>query len=669
MRSTSTDSTPMEHQLAYNINNTPNYPPSSAPPYYDSPTSYSLNTTYNQGYLPHQSVSVPRSPTYPSSRWSQVQQLQNYSSAQPLPPQQQWTTPSPTYPIAQLPPLLPHTHTSPSMNNTNHRPGPYSNTLTTGPPWQAPSGGYEVYRAPSPASYGMYSANVSRNTGAGNVGAGLLPTNTSLTSPNVTHDVVPPPKRRISPGSVKGGDQYNPATSSGRGTGNRPSGILECSSCGATASPEWRKGPSGKKELCNAYVLLAMYSDYLISHRYLIFRCGLRYARSRAKKDGTGSGQGRTKKAGKVDVHEKAGPHHVVGGNGSTNGFDLKRTIRAKHGGSPGGRMSPPFATIAAAGGSPGYVSTIMRRSFGSGSEYGTPGTPPSASGSDGGQHGHVPYTPFATGATGEVRTQNGNTVTPSPSPPAPASISVPSTSASGSFGLSTSSASTSSALGTSGASTLTSTSTLPQIESAQDNNFIHYHPPSQQHDRVIPPLSVHPHSYSHSQLHSPQGSQSHPPHFSPVGSINSTGQAHYVHTYTARPSPLSQANNIVTGPAAGPLTPLSVPSSATEGADGTGLSNGTQLPPLAYMDRLVGSNSSNGPNYTNHASSLGEAGAVKVEFADSQAQGNRGSGNAELGGGGTSAGREPLTPLSAESPFGPGVGGRHGRRLVLGGQ
>ncbi|EKM78736.1 hypothetical protein AGABI1DRAFT_29371, partial [Agaricus bisporus var. burnettii JB137-S8] len=234
MRSTSTNSTPMEHQLAYDVDNSPNYPPSSAPPYYDSSTSYSLNPTYNQGYLAHQSIPISRSPpTYPSSRWPQTHQNQNYSTTQPLPTQQHWT-PSPTHTITSLPP---HTHTSQSMSNNNNRPGPYSNTLTSGPSWQAPPGGYE--------------------------------------------DVVPPPKRRISPGSVKGGGQYNPATSSGRGTGNRPSGILECSSCGATASPEWRKGPSGKKELCNA--------------------CGLRYARSRAKKDGGagGPGQGRKKKAEK----------------------------------------------------------------------------------------------------------------------------------------------------------------------------------------------------------------------------------------------------------------------------------------------------------------------------------------------------------------------------------
>lgn len=57
-------------------------------------------------------------------------------------------------------------------------------------------------------------------------------------------------------------------------------GVLKCSSCKATSSPEWRKGPSGKKELCNA--------------------CGLRFARSRAKKDGNNLTQRRRKDKGIV---------------------------------------------------------------------------------------------------------------------------------------------------------------------------------------------------------------------------------------------------------------------------------------------------------------------------------------------------------------------------------
>ncbi|KAG9122328.1 hypothetical protein FRC07_001357 [Ceratobasidium sp. 392] len=48
--------------------------------------------------------------------------------------------------------------------------------------------------------------------------------------------------------------------------GGPPPGVMRCSSCKSETSPEWRKGPSGKKDLCNA--------------------CGLRYARSKQKKDG-----------------------------------------------------------------------------------------------------------------------------------------------------------------------------------------------------------------------------------------------------------------------------------------------------------------------------------------------------------------------------------------------
>ena len=37
-----------------------------------------------------------------------------------------------------------------------------------------------------------------------------------------------------------------------RGGGRPPPGVPKCASCGMTNSPEWRKGESGKKDLCNA---------------------------------------------------------------------------------------------------------------------------------------------------------------------------------------------------------------------------------------------------------------------------------------------------------------------------------------------------------------------------------------------------------------------------------
>ncbi|TFK47861.1 hypothetical protein OE88DRAFT_753790 [Heliocybe sulcata] len=68
---------------------------------------------------------------------------------------------------------------------------------------------------------------------------------------NEANDVVPPPRhasRRASP-SNSTRDSYG---GGGRSTGHPPVGIAKCSSCKATQSPEWRKGPSGKKDLCNA---------------------------------------------------------------------------------------------------------------------------------------------------------------------------------------------------------------------------------------------------------------------------------------------------------------------------------------------------------------------------------------------------------------------------------
>ncbi|KAI0671612.1 hypothetical protein C8Q78DRAFT_1069248 [Trametes maxima] len=77
--------------------------------------------------------------------------------------------------------------------------------------------------------------------------------------PSPPADLVPPPRS----GRRGSKEQY---TNGGRGTGNPPVGVTKCASCKVTHSPEWRKGPSGKKDLCNA--------------------CGLRFARSRAKKEG-----------------------------------------------------------------------------------------------------------------------------------------------------------------------------------------------------------------------------------------------------------------------------------------------------------------------------------------------------------------------------------------------
>ncbi|KAH9928603.1 uncharacterized protein B0H18DRAFT_1094113 [Fomitopsis serialis] len=91
--------------------------------------------------------------------------------------------------------------------------------------------------------------------------------------PSPGSDTVPPSRVTHRRGSNNSREQYG---NGGRSTGNPPMGVPRCSSCKVTQSPEWRKGPSGKKDLCNA--------------------CGLRYARSRAKKEGGPSQQSRRRK-------------------------------------------------------------------------------------------------------------------------------------------------------------------------------------------------------------------------------------------------------------------------------------------------------------------------------------------------------------------------------------
>ncbi|KIY43960.1 hypothetical protein FISHEDRAFT_77882 [Fistulina hepatica ATCC 64428] len=102
---------------------------------------------------------------------------------------------------------------------------------------------------------------------------------------------VPAPRRRVSPGTQR---EYN------RSTGNRPVGVLKCTSCKATSSPEWRKGPSGKKELCNA--------------------CGLRYARSKAKKEG--HEQNRRRKEKSIAKRQSATPPVSAQGGYMQRGYD-----------------------------------------------------------------------------------------------------------------------------------------------------------------------------------------------------------------------------------------------------------------------------------------------------------------------------------------------------------
>jgi hypothetical protein len=96
-------------------------------------------------------------------------------------------------------------------------------------------------------------------------------------------------------------------------------------------------------------------------------------------------------------------------------------------------------------------------------------------------------------------------------------------------------------------------------------------------------------------------------------------------------------------------------------------MSGGMQLPPLAYMDRHVQSGSTSGPGHGHHGYNM------KFEYGTPESESPSGGGQQQQHGppgfgAASSMGREPLTPLSAESPIGPGVGRNHHRRTILGG-
>jgi len=208
-RSTASPTATMQ-QLGYSGANYPHSPQSSS--YYEQ-GSYSLppltSTTpsYSASY-------TPQAAGYAPQRWSQGGESQS---------SYQWGTPSPAHSASPLPPTV-----------SNLRSGSYPSQQNQ--QWQPPSPSYMDAGGGATSFNRSMSPNYAYSAAAGGSKGG---------SPS--SDVVPPARRRVSPESTR--EQYS---SGGRSTGNRPMGVLKCSSCKATTSPEWRKGPSGKKELCNA---------------------------------------------------------------------------------------------------------------------------------------------------------------------------------------------------------------------------------------------------------------------------------------------------------------------------------------------------------------------------------------------------------------------------------
>ncbi|KAG1860395.1 hypothetical protein F4604DRAFT_1138525 [Suillus subluteus] len=183
-----------------------------------------------------------------------------------------WPAQSPAHSMASLPsssctlPESPYSRPSPSPIYGENRASLSNYQATPSPEDYSTKAGFEAFEASVPPA------------------------------PPCGTDIVPP-RHRVSPGTHK--------DTLPRSTNNRPVGVLKCSSCKATSSPEWRKGPSGRKELCNA--------------------CGLRYARSRARKEGHAVSTQRRKKdkTGAVTANEESAvpstyPIPIAGGPWTT---------------------------------------------------------------------------------------------------------------------------------------------------------------------------------------------------------------------------------------------------------------------------------------------------------------------------------------------------------------
>ncbi|KAF8269555.1 hypothetical protein EI94DRAFT_1724967 [Lactarius quietus] len=220
---------------------------------------------------------------YPQTTSYGLPPMSQYGPPQIAPPNSQPTQMSPFssqpgWPPAILdssPPSPPYNwpstgaQTSASAYSNPQHPRQHSYPFQQSPHW--PPAAFSETDSPLPSSYRPLSPGYTYSS----------PENHQASLPG-TMESVPPPRgsrRPTPPGSMR-----EHATSSSRASGNPPMGISRCSSCKATTSPEWRKGPSGKKDLCNA--------------------CGLRYARSRAKKEGITTQRRRKDKVMALAKHE-----------------------------------------------------------------------------------------------------------------------------------------------------------------------------------------------------------------------------------------------------------------------------------------------------------------------------------------------------------------------------
>ena len=221
-RSASKTTTPLQ-QSEYDVSSYM----TQGPQYHPSSTSYGL---------PSMSSPYDSSPGAPTSSQPNPPQISSPYSSQPG-----WSSAiDPSPPTLQYNWSSTGAHASTPAYRTNaQHPRQHSYPFQQSPHW-TPAAVSET-DSPLPPSYRRLSPGYTYSS-----------TDNNQVSPSGTMKTVSPPRgsrRATPPGSMR-----EHPTSGGRASGNLPMGISRCSSCKATTSPEWRKGPSGKKDLCNEYV-------------------------------------------------------------------------------------------------------------------------------------------------------------------------------------------------------------------------------------------------------------------------------------------------------------------------------------------------------------------------------------------------------------------------------
>lgn len=188
---------------------------------YNQPTPSAYITPSHSDYASNTSSYPPQlspsQPQYPTPHWTPTP---GSVSQQPY---DQWSQETPVT-------------SAPSISNVRSSgyTSSHPNQWSAQPPYHLDTSSPTFNSYPTPSGMPYHGSTQSANT----VGAG---------PPSPVNDAVPP--SRIPRRGSGNRDNYG---NGGRGAGNPPNGVNKCASCKATHSPEWRKGPSGKKDLCNA---------------------------------------------------------------------------------------------------------------------------------------------------------------------------------------------------------------------------------------------------------------------------------------------------------------------------------------------------------------------------------------------------------------------------------